>query len=587
MLHWLAGQKPHDNNNQQDPDTTAYNEPPETPAPVFAVRAFKHAIFGTPSTQQKQPRRHSNTDNARPAQSTRPRLMRPKSQNDAATLGKYQEAVASEPLPSPTKGILLTPGTAGGKRKTVSFGVHVMDNEEKRPLKSGLPDDCPGKFPSPWTKSDTEHVEESGCKPRGRSKLTEALEQVRDESTKRKVKLGSRDKPKEDVELTQDLAEPKSDSGKYWKQEYDIYRENTTREVKKLVTKQKSAKNYARMKEDENVDLKEELYQERKKVDRLEKRSLDLQNQLKEFQEKLRQAQDSEREARDELDRVKRGIGTTGNRSPEMATSIARTHDLGARQRSWKSEAPQPTIVAPPEVSKPPLVPPKDPAKEASKPLTAEGTTRSRTRPRDIQTKPIDPLAASSKLNPPKVVPQPPSPRSSRAVTSGTGATPLQSLSINSVADTRTVALSMGLKPPSPTRETRPDSPMRQSPNLSKPLPSLEKAAIIEDSSIVIPPPSSPFDPAAGAGLPPVSPTEMRSAAKKAASINTKENVSPSRPKAKDLSLTEKPSAVWTVMGGSIAEQNRVISNKEGKEFSSAAMERARAKQAARGRNIS
>ncbi|EME82055.1 uncharacterized protein MYCFIDRAFT_77639, partial [Pseudocercospora fijiensis CIRAD86] len=580
MLHWLAGQKPHDNNNQ-DPDTTGYIEAPETPAPVFAVRAFKHAIFGTPSTQQRQPRRHSNTENnARSTNHTRPRMMRPKSQNDAATLAKYEEAVASEPLPSPTKGILLTPGTAGGKRKTVSFGLHVMDNEDKRPLKSGLPDDCPGKFPSPWTKFDAENVEEAADRPRERSKLTEALEQARDESMKRRVKLGSRDKVKEDAELTQDLEDPKSDAGKYWKKEYDIYRENTTREVKKLVTKQKSAKNYARMKEDENMDLREELHQERKKVDRLEKRSMELERQLKEFREMLRSSQERERDAKDELDRLKRGFGTTAStfRRMDLTPPKSQSEESQPEQKDLRSTYSRPTLVPAPEPTKAPPVPAKDNTKDASKPATVEGTFRARPRPRDLHTRLDDTWAPSSSLDPLKVAPAPPSPKSSRAVTSGTGASPLQSLSINSVADTRSVALSMGMQPPSPLREKPMDSPMRRSPNLSKPLPSLDKPFVLEEASGQFPP-SSPFDPSAGAQQTNVSPTELKSSRKGA--NNTKENVSPSRPKSRD-GLSQKPSAIWTGIGGDIAEQNRAIQSKEGKTYSMTASERARAKQAAK-----
>lgn len=46
-------------------------------------------------------------------------------------------------------GILMTPGTAATRRKTVSFGAHVVDNEGKKsivPGRSGLPNNCPGNF---------------------------------------------------------------------------------------------------------------------------------------------------------------------------------------------------------------------------------------------------------------------------------------------------------------------------------------------------------------------------------------------------------------------------------------------------------
>ena len=167
-------------------------EPPETPAPVFAVRAFKHAIFGTPQTTQPKARRHSNADNGRPKdieyKPPRPGLHRPKSSGDAYTLVNQDAQPVVEPLSSPTKGILMTPGTAAARKKNVTFGENVIDNQEKRPMKSGLPDDCPGKFPSPWNKASDEPYkrEESPDKARGRSKLTEAFEQARDDSRNRK-----------------------------------------------------------------------------------------------------------------------------------------------------------------------------------------------------------------------------------------------------------------------------------------------------------------------------------------------------------------------------------------------------------------
>ena len=90
-------------------------------------------------------------------------MSRPKSAGDAQVLLNDVPANAPDPVSSPTKGILMTPGTAAARRKTVTFGDHVVDNEEKRPVKSGLPDDCPGKFPSPWNKLDG--VEQDGDAP--------------------------------------------------------------------------------------------------------------------------------------------------------------------------------------------------------------------------------------------------------------------------------------------------------------------------------------------------------------------------------------------------------------------------------------
>lgn len=55
---------------------------------------------------------------------------------------------------SPTKGILMTPGTALNRKKAVSFDPSI--GEATTPphnghIRSGLPHEFPGKFPSPWT----------------------------------------------------------------------------------------------------------------------------------------------------------------------------------------------------------------------------------------------------------------------------------------------------------------------------------------------------------------------------------------------------------------------------------------------------
>jgi len=105
-------------------------EYPETPAPVFAARAFKSAIFGTPAPED----------------------------DDTFEIAKAGNTAARERSGSmsPTKrGILMTPGTATNRHKTVTFGTDI-EHELKKESKSGIPDDCPGKFPSPWVVPQSE-----------------------------------------------------------------------------------------------------------------------------------------------------------------------------------------------------------------------------------------------------------------------------------------------------------------------------------------------------------------------------------------------------------------------------------------------
>lgn len=77
------------------PDTAQVDQP-DTPAPVFAARAFKAALFGSPS------RRH-------PASTARNSRRPPLIERETGT-------------PSKPAGILLTPGTGTTRRKRVSFG---------------------------------------------------------------------------------------------------------------------------------------------------------------------------------------------------------------------------------------------------------------------------------------------------------------------------------------------------------------------------------------------------------------------------------------------------------------------------------
>lgn len=598
MLHWLAG-KPHETNNE-DPDTTGCIDPPETPAHLFPVRALKHLVYGTPQTEKpKAPRRHSHTENGRSPQASRPRMTRPRSTNDATTMGRLGEAGALEPPASPTKGILMTPGTAGGKRKTVTFPDNVVDNEEKRPTKTGLPEDCPGKFPSPWTKSTTsgEHVEDSAQRMGGRStKLTEALEQARDESsTRRKVRLGRPEKLQDDPDATLDLADPVSDSGKYWKREYDLYRERTTAEVKKLVAKQKLAKNYARDKDDECLDLTDELRQEKKKADKLQRRTEDLETQLKELQELLKKSKAAEQMAKDELEQIKRGLGTSGSRRPaETGTSAAFPSKTESEVKPWKGAS----------ASANGAMSGSEHQRNQGLQSATEQTERAkpRRRLRDLHSK-----HSTSTMEPAKPEPARPSSRDSRAVTSGTGATPLQTLSNNSSdmpKEALSLAISMGLQPrASPTiRDKRQDSPLQST-----------EPPLIHPDELSISLPSSPFHPDVTMDhtQPPSSPTVERSAAKKErqqrvamgsqnnnnTNNNTKENI---RPKSKDGGA-EKPSAAWGAMSHvQLPPPVPVVSGENGSNNNNnnnnnnsinikrlKALELARARLAARGRNVS
>lgn len=172
---------------------------------------------------------------------------------------------------SPTKpqGILLTPGTATSRRKRVSFGRDVKSNA------------------SLLSEND------ATARTRPRTKLQEALENSRkrrdirhsEEDDARKLDFDPvHDKDDEDdaweevddadreTDNTVDLNDPRSQSGRYWKSEFQKYHDQARAEMEKLVKYKQLAKSYAQAKDAEALDLNERLREEQTKVAEMEQR---------------------------------------------------------------------------------------------------------------------------------------------------------------------------------------------------------------------------------------------------------------------------------------------------------------------------
>ncbi|KFY28662.1 hypothetical protein V493_02817 [Pseudogymnoascus sp. VKM F-4281 (FW-2241)] len=291
MLGWWLGKGGEDTRREDG------QEPPETPAPIFAARAFKSALFGTPAPAS------DDTYFEQIAKTTNMSAPKQNSKTD---------------ISSPSKGILMTPGTARS-RKSVSFGAAVKDKEAKPNSNTGIPDDCPGKFPSPWVggagKQDGRSLRQTA--------LTKTLENVRDtkrrrtEETKRRtsgpdtpqslleldIKTGltapqilessqrdensqarpySRDMDDFDGDVTIDLNEPHSQSGRYWKSEYEKYNEDAKAQMTKLVKYKQMAKSYAKKKDEEAIDLGSKLKEAQKRALQMEDRIAELVAQIAE-----------------------------------------------------------------------------------------------------------------------------------------------------------------------------------------------------------------------------------------------------------------------------------------------------------------
>lgn len=188
---------------------------------------------------------------------------------------------------SPTKppGILLTPGTATTRRKRVSFGRDVKAGSiGQQTTAGGRQDDGPGKSAGPFSGKD-----EADKQPRPKSRLTQVLENARkNKKPEATTGTGARDPtpeitqedddaewyddPERDPDVTVDLNEPHSQSGKYWKSCFETYHADAKAEMEKLVKYKQLAKSYAKMKDSEALDLAQKLREEQEKVKLVEQR---------------------------------------------------------------------------------------------------------------------------------------------------------------------------------------------------------------------------------------------------------------------------------------------------------------------------
>lgn len=83
-----------------------------------------------------------------------------------------------------------------------------------------------------------------------------------------------------DPEVTVDLNDPRSQSGRYWKSEFQKYHGEARVEMEKLVKYKQLAKSYAKAKDAEALDLNERLREEQAKVDDMERRVAEMTAQM-------------------------------------------------------------------------------------------------------------------------------------------------------------------------------------------------------------------------------------------------------------------------------------------------------------------
>ena len=278
------------------------------------MRAFKTALFGTPKPTERQTKRvdkeqpwgqGQTQDKAKMGSHTAMTLSQKgvgvmneglSEPKDLAALSTTSD-VKCDPLASPTKGILLTPGTAATKRKTVSFSARKQFRERTKSPDNALelggshvvdqrspshPTSEPQRKQSALTRTLIEMSTKRSNLLQGTAKSDAAgvqsadLKSIAESDAEVAFKLSE-----PIVDATIDLSQPRSRSGQYWKTEYEEYQKKATRELKRVIQYGQNVKSYATRKDQEATNLDEKLKRELAKVARMESKISKLAKQLK------------------------------------------------------------------------------------------------------------------------------------------------------------------------------------------------------------------------------------------------------------------------------------------------------------------
>lgn len=209
-------------------------------------------------------------------------------------LGARSAVSKVDPLASPTKGILLTPGTAPTRRKTVSFGSLIADaqkKEEQSPSTEANRDSAPRSGKDPEVVKRNPRIQ-----PRQSSLTKTLIQQSKQKSNNWAIsvepnKEAPTSEPAANIgaqtqnldhspDITVDLSQPRSRSGQHWKTEYEQYHKRSNREMKKMIMYGQNVKSYAVKKDSEATGLGEKLKKELAKVAAMEKKVSKLAAQL-------------------------------------------------------------------------------------------------------------------------------------------------------------------------------------------------------------------------------------------------------------------------------------------------------------------
>lgn len=158
-------------------------------------------------------------------------------------------------------------------------------------VKGGATDTHP--IPSALLDGPKQHGENEieGVPARPKTKLTQAMENARRNSgsTATTGTVQPEDAWEEvnedsetdfDPDVTVDLNEPHSRSGKYWKEHFETYHAEAKAEMERLVKYKQLAKSYAKKKDEEAIDLNQRLKEEQERVKQMEKKVSEMGRQV-------------------------------------------------------------------------------------------------------------------------------------------------------------------------------------------------------------------------------------------------------------------------------------------------------------------
>ncbi|KAL9638008.1 MAG: hypothetical protein Q9164_001852, partial [Protoblastenia rupestris] len=282
MLDWLTGSAGSASANSAslgplDEGVSCIEEPPETPAHLFAVRAFKTALFGTPRPEQYVSRSKTEPTSKADHGGANLRVETPRTtaldENETQIALMKPKKSEAELLSSPTKGILLTPGIGTSRRKNVSF-MHLGTENYKKAADIPLEETRPRQDDSPTRRS---HRRDTRPRPSTFTKtLIELSKQRSDEHLQAKAtisgptdtslaqteEIGTLKAIQAEPDHTIDLSHPRSRSGQHWKAEYEQYYRRSDREMKKIIKYGQNVKSYAVKKDSEASRLADRLQKE-------------------------------------------------------------------------------------------------------------------------------------------------------------------------------------------------------------------------------------------------------------------------------------------------------------------------------------